>query len=518
LDEKGAAMTRAFLLLVLWLVAVTAHAHVGSPDLFYNGDIGPYPARVTIRMPRVIPGRAEISVRLETSHPVEVSFLPLYARTEIKNAPPPDVGLPVAGEANLYSGELWLMSFGAYSVEVRVKGHHGDGSVQIPLTSVATAQLPMPPLLGNILVVLACILVVGAIGIAFAAAREASLAPGQIIGRREGRKGLIAAATTIVILTGALYGGWHWWKLEEGAFREHLREGAWPDLAAEVKVVEGAKVLRLTLGKEGARAYVIPPLIPDHGKLMHLFLIRQGSRDAFAHVHPVRKSGRTFEVGLPSLPEGRYTIFCDLTFEGGMSSTATATVDLPAVAGTDETNADDSSKADPDDSWATYSPDAVPKADDPTPVFRLAEGTTVTWKAQKPIRVRKDASLRFEVRDASGKPLALEPYMGMLSHAAVWRSDGTIFAHLHPTGNYSMAAQSFFAAKAAREGKVGGPGPSTGMQDHNMHHGHAGHSGPVESSIYLPYEFPEAGDYRIWVQFKNAGRILTAAFDARVEP
>ena len=44
-------MMRALLLLVISALAVTAHAHVGSPDLFYNGDVGPYPARVTIRMP-----------------------------------------------------------------------------------------------------------------------------------------------------------------------------------------------------------------------------------------------------------------------------------------------------------------------------------------------------------------------------------------------------------------------------------------------------------------------------------
>ena len=94
-------MMRALVLLVISLLGVTAHAHVGSPDLFYNGDIGPYPARVTIRMPGVIPGRAEISVRLETSKPVAISFLPLYAKTEIKNAPPPDIGKLVKGETNL---------------------------------------------------------------------------------------------------------------------------------------------------------------------------------------------------------------------------------------------------------------------------------------------------------------------------------------------------------------------------------------------------------------------------------
>src|SRR3954447_16685415 len=89
------------------LVCSSAVAHVGSPDLFFNGSVGPYPAHVTIRMPRVVPGRAEINVRLETEDPVEISFLPLYGRTEVKNAPPPDRGRLVQGEKNLYAGELW---------------------------------------------------------------------------------------------------------------------------------------------------------------------------------------------------------------------------------------------------------------------------------------------------------------------------------------------------------------------------------------------------------------------------
>jgi hypothetical protein len=102
--------------------------------------------------------------------------------------------------------------------------------------------------------------------------------------------------------------------------------------------------------------------------------------------------------------------------------------------------------------------------------------------------------------------------MGMLCHAAVLRSDGTIFAHLHPAGNFSMAAQTFFETKLANETKSGAssnPGP----QDHSMHHHHPA---SATSSVYLPYEFPEPGNYRIWVQFKINGRILTAVFDATV--
>ena len=71
------------------LFALTAQAHIGSPDVFYDGMAGPYPVRVTVRMPGVVPGRAEISAQVRTSEPVEVSFLPVYAYTPITNTPPP---------------------------------------------------------------------------------------------------------------------------------------------------------------------------------------------------------------------------------------------------------------------------------------------------------------------------------------------------------------------------------------------------------------------------------------------
>jgi hypothetical protein len=148
-------------------------------------------------------------------------------------------------------------------------------------------------------------------------------------------------------------------------------------------------------------------------------------------------------------------------------------------------------------------------------IYSLPGGEKVVWKAHKQLRVNQDASFRFEVLDSSGKPAALEPYMGMLSHAAVLRRDGTVFAHLHPVGNFSMAAQTFFENKLAREAKAGATenGPVPIEEDHSMHHGHAGNA---ISSVYLPYEFPETGEYRIWVQFKTGRGVLTAAFDAHV--
>lgn len=506
-------MMRAFLVLIA-LLALTAQAHIGSPDVFHEGSVGPYPARITIRMPNVVPGRAEINVRVETNDPVEVSFLPLYSATNVKNAPPPDIGRLVEGETNLYVGELWLMSFGAYSVEIGVKGPKGEGVTQIPVTSVAIRQLPMPSLLSKVLLALATILVVGGIGIAAAAGREATLPSGESPNKSQTRKGLAAAAITAIVFVLALAGGLQWWEEEEKDFRRHLREGAWPDLEANVRVEGSDRILRLVVGPKTFNSKYKPSLIPDHGKLMHVFLISDGEHDAFAHLHPVRKDRYTFEVAVPPLPDGRYSVFCDLTFEGGASSTAKTSVVLPSVTKPDVT-AESALKNDPDDSWATLSAGTVPVASNVQPTYRLPTGEQIVWKTSKPPRVDADASLRFEVLDASGKPLALEPYMGMLSHAAVLRSDGTIFAHLHPVGNFSMAAQSFFENKLTNEVGTGGAGKVVQVS-HDHHAMHHTPTAETISSVYLPYEFPESGKYRIWVQVKAGGRVLSAAFDANV--
>lgn len=502
--------------LLLLFFALAAEGHIGSPDVFYDGMAGPYSTRVTIRMPNVVPGRAEISVRVQTADRVEVSFLPVYSWTPITNTPPADIGQLVLGETNLYSGELWLMSFGAYSVEVHVKGPQGDGVAQIPVNSVAIRQLPLPSVLGKALLFLAAVLVVGGIGIAAAAGREATLPAGATAETWQRWKGVLSALTVLSIFVLALVYGRLWWKSEENVFRRHLRQGPWPDLTTNVRVDGGERILRIEVGKKFFRHNEKASLIPDHGKLMHLFLVREGSRDAFAHIHPIKKEDYTFDVALPALPEGRYDIFCDLTFEGGMSSTATNSVFLPAPPASSESGKE-TVERDPDDSWATVSADAVPPEQSATPVFHLADGEQVEWKCQKPLRTKQDASLRFLVTDSNRAPVELEPYMGMLSHAAVLRSDNGVFAHLHPSGNYSMAAQMFFANKTANTTMPGMDGMADmnnmpGM-NHSMHHTQ---SKGGASEISLPYEFPAPGDYRIWVQFKTGGKVHTAVFDAHV--
>jgi hypothetical protein len=245
-------------------------------------------------------------------------------------------------------------------------------------------------------------------------------------------------------------------------------------------------------------------------------LIREPDRDVFAHLHPIRQGGKTFDLALPALPAGNYKIFCDLTLaDSGLSSTASTSVRLPPIPSPGDSASNGRLEPDPDDSWAVAPANSVPPSSVTETVFAMPGDRKAVWKAHPALQAKHDAHLEFTFRDSAGQPLPLEPYMGMMSHAAILRADGAIFAHLHPTGNFSMAAESYFASKIEREAsKDGGVGPPGEIDHSKMHHGSP--AGAAPSSISIPYEFPTPGAYRIWVQVKSGGQVLTAVFDATV--
>jgi hypothetical protein len=237
-----------------------------------------------------------------------------------------------------------------------------------------------------------------------------------------------------------------------------------------------------------------------------MFAVRDGDLTGFAHLHPVAIDSSTFVTGLPAdLPAGDYRLYADIVHESGFAQTLTDTVAVPApppiappAFGNIQTLAGNESVFDPDNSWVISRPagTAVEKE------YELASGHLVRWNAPGTLAVNHELTLEFVAVDPTGAPARVEPYMGMLSHAAITRDDGSVFVHLHPSGTISMAAKMRF------ERAESDPGPEPMTMRHAP-------QTPV-NVVRFPFEYTTPGRYRIWVQFKIDGLVETAAFDMTV--
>ena len=487
----------------------SAGAHVGSPNVFFEGRAGNYPVHVVIQPAEVIPGLAQISVRVE-GNVERVTALPIKWNAGRKGAPPPDAARPVRGETNLYSAQLWFMESGAQSVELEITGASGKGSVIIPVDAVARRVLTMPKALGTILVPLGCVLFCLLLSIVGAAVRESVLEPGvEPTSRRRwyGRGAITIGAVVLVVL---LWGGKHWWDSEAADYR-HNRLYHPINASAEVRTENARQLLRLEINDPAYSGFA--PLVPDHGKLMHLFIVREPKLDAFAHLHPNKLDRKTFETALPELPGGTYRLYADITYETGASDTITTSVTVP---GTSTNNTKPFEPLDPDDSWRVASDLGTCRARE----FRLSPALTMQRLGPERILVNQPVTLQFSIRDASGQPVALEPYLGMRGHLALRHEDGSVFTHLHPGGSASMAAMQLAVYRI--EGKLplkaafGADEPI--CQIPTATEREQGWIGGNQSSegVSFPYAFPKPGLYRIWVQVKVNGEVVTGVFDVEV--
>jgi len=92
---------------------------------------------------------------------------------------------------------------------------------------------------------------------------------------------------------------------------------------------------------------------------------------------------------------------------------------------------------------------------------------------------------------------------GPRAHLFVQAADGSVFTHLHPLGSISMAAQKRFAERA--------PASYLANQPLDLL------CSPASTTLSFPYAFPKAGVYRVWLQIKLGGQILTTPYRITVE-
>ncbi|MEO7134264.1 MAG: hypothetical protein ABI024_08585 [Vicinamibacterales bacterium] len=457
-------------LLIATVFQSHARAHVGSPDVFLEGQAGPYRLLVTIRPPTVIPGVADVEVLTTSDDVRDVRIVPLpLSGVGAQFAPAADRAQRSGDDRRLFTGHLWLMGAGAWQVRITAHGDRGDGTLSVPVPTLPQSTLAMTTGLRVLLFVFMVLLAGGFVAIISAMAREARLGAGEVLDQRARRRGRIAGAIATAIIGGVLFLGNMWWSVEATAYDRYVYK---PLTAAPALSADGTLSLELhDPGWIGSRR--VDDFVPDHGHLMHLFVLSP-ELDRLWHLHPDEVRTGAFQHRMPALPGGNYQLFADLVHATGVSETVVAALETAYVSGT-PLSGDDSA-------WA---------ASDASP-------TKIVWaRDHMPLVPRKLTTFTFRVEDETGAPVRdLELYMGMPGHAVFVRRDRTVFAHVHPSGSASMAAMEIAMPSSAS---------------------HAQHDGATPSTVTFPYGFPEPGDYRIFVQVKRAGSVVTGAFDASVK-
>jgi hypothetical protein len=474
-------------LALFFAVSTAAFAHVGSPDVFYEGNAGPYHLLVTVRPPAVIPGVAEVEVRSASPDVKEVRVVPLrLTGPGAKFAPTPDIAKRSPDDPQFYTGSLWMMGFGAWQVRVEADGALGKGELSVPVPALAMRSSTMQKGLGTGLFALLAVLVIGIVSIVGAGVREAQLEPGVATPEKNRKRGAVVMAVTFVLVCLAVYLGGKWWDAEARAYASNIYQPV--EMSATVEN-GGRLVLRLQ-DKGWFRFDKLDDLVPDHGHLMHLYVISTPAMDRVWHLHPEQTEPATFVMDLPAMPAGRYKLYADIVHSNGIGETGTSEIEIPQVSG---------APPGPDDGAGTATP--VAQADFARRVAQLPDGYRMVWiRNPAPPQAKRTELFRFRVEDANGKPAEdMELYMGMAGHAAFVRDDFQVFVHVHPSGSAPMAALMMTEDSSGRRSM------------------HSMPTGAPPAEVTFPYGFPQPGNYRIFVQVRRGGQVETGIFDARVE-
>jgi hypothetical protein len=502
MDEEGSKMTKCrwFIVVLALFSATCAYAHVGSPDVYADGQAGPYRLSIVLRPPLVIPGVAEIEVRAETPGINHITITPVPLTGEASKHPPvPDSMVKPSKDPQFFTGHLWIMATGSWQVRFVVDGAQGHGELSIPLPATAMAIRKMNAGLGSLLAVLGLILVVGMVGIVGAAASKAKLPTYASNTNLDIRRGRVAmTATAIVLLTIVLLGN-HWWTADAAKFADNI----YKPLQMTATLQQG-NVLNLKMHDSGwLQQRSMDDLILDHNHLMHLYMIRWPEMDVVFHVHPQPSGTGDFQLALPSMPAGDYHLYADVVHADGFPETLVSGVVLQQINGRPLSGDDAEGVGKPVNSDGAAKSSAVGNKQR----FKLPDGCSMVWKMPSTLTPKAPESFRFELLNPEGDPPSdMALYMGMLGHAAFVKTDGTVFAHIHPTGTMAMAAYMMANPQASMQNATS----MSGMPNMDMN------SATLPNVVTFPYGFPSQGHYRIFVQMKHGTTVETGIFDANV--
>jgi hypothetical protein len=262
-----------------------------------------------------------------------------------------------------------------------------------------------------------------------------------------------------------------WWTAEAGDYSRIV----YKPLTFDSKIADG--LLQLKFKDPGWLNRRVDDLLPDHGHLMHLYVVNTPKIDRAWHLHPEHGDDPdTFVRVLPDMPAGKYALYADIVHANGFAETVTGQFELTADLKGKPLRGDDAASGE------------------------LPNGYRMIWEPSTPkVRARQPYEFRFRLVDAAGNDAKdVELYMGMLGHAAFLKDDGSTFAHVHPSGSVPAATLGLASPE-------------------NPHAMHMMQSSALPAQVSFPYGLPKPGNYRVFVQMKRAGETLTGLFNVKVE-
>ncbi|SEG92795.1 hypothetical protein SAMN05216223_12699 [Actinacidiphila yanglinensis] len=191
----------------------------------------------------------------------------------------------------------------------------------------------------------------------------------------------------------------------------------------------------------------------DQTERLHFYAIRS-DLTGFQHLHPTMAEDGTWTASLSTLAPGSWRMFATFTPAGGPGGSKDFVLSRTVtVPGTSRTT-------------------TLPAAAGTTTV----DGCTVTVQGDLTAGMEHPLTVRLT---RNGEPVTdLQPYLGTYAHLTAFHAGDAAFAHLHPTTPAS--------------GDEGGP-------DLSFH-----------------AELPAPGNWRLFLQFRTAGRVHTAALTLHV--
>ena len=463
MDKKGKTLIKAYIFSLFFLLSIL-HGDIGHNNVVYEGKAGDIPIRVFVKLPGVVPGLADVSIKVFTDNIQKVTIQPNKKDKDRKSkSPPPDVADPIKGEKNLFSAQLWLMDYGSYSLDIRLYQNQNVHRASIPVNSISSRVLEMTQGTTILLSTLLCLLFFGAINIIRIAYKDSTQSPGDHPNHGKIIKSYIVTLVSLIIFSAIIYGGKSWWDNIDTAYQNNIFQ----TLENKIEIFDNGKekFMSIEIIDELWKQNRMADIIPDHGKIMHIYLISD-DYESIAHLHPSRtENSDVFVVKMPPV-----------NFRDSMKGY----------------------ERDLDDSWLINS-----------------DENRITWIDKKySYKSGENIDLQFQVMK-NGKPAVLEPYISMGGHAALLKKDQTVFVHIHPIGTISMASQEMFQESYVQnivdQDDICFFGFVNDSTDNNY-----SNISPNGEVSFPSINLDNTGEYGLWVQVKSDGEVITQKFDFEI--